>query len=60
VNLACKAVIGVITNLEYIDDTQKNYEDYDPDQHISRDVIATIRSLISSVYSQPYLDLTNC
>ncbi|KAF8814041.1 hypothetical protein BYT27DRAFT_7083097, partial [Phlegmacium glaucopus] len=30
VNLACKAVLAAITNLQYVDDTVEDYEDYEP------------------------------
>ena len=48
VNLACKAVLAAITNLEYVDDTVEGYTDYEPSR-FSRDLIATIRSLVNSV-----------
>jgi hypothetical protein len=49
VNLACKAVLGVLTNPKYIDDMQQDYEDYNPSGGIDRDIIATVRGLVSSV-----------
>jgi hypothetical protein len=54
VNLACKAVLGMLTTLEYINETQ---EDYDPTSAFGRDCIATIRSLISTVCSEASADL---
>jgi len=55
VNLACKAVLGVLTKISLIDDTQEGYEDYDPTEVIGRDCIATIRSLITTVCDQKSL-----
>ena len=48
VNLACKAVLEAITNLKFVDDTVEDYEDYEP-SGFSRDVIATVRSLVNAV-----------
>ena len=48
VNLACKAVLASITNLQYIDDTAEDYEDYEPGIY-SRDVIAIVQSLVNAV-----------
>lgn len=47
VNLACKAVLAAITNLNYVDDTVEGYEDYEP--VFGRDCIAIIRSLVNAV-----------
>ena len=61
VNLACKAVLGVLTELKYIDETEVGYEDYDPENAFGgRDCIATIRGLISAVCSEVSVDLLYC
>ena len=52
VNLACKAVLGILTNTKHIDNTQDNYEEYNPDTVYDRDLIANLRSLITSVCSK--------
>ena len=44
----------MLTKLEYIDETQ---EDYDPVYASGRDCIATVRSLISTVCSEASADL---
>jgi hypothetical protein len=49
VNLACKAVLAVLTNVVYLDDSQPGYMEYDASVPYDRDVIATIRSFISTV-----------
>jgi hypothetical protein len=49
VNLACKAVLKAITNLDYIDDTAEEYEDYEPGIFAKKDSIATVRSLVNAV-----------
>jgi hypothetical protein len=49
VNLACKAVLTAITNIEYIDDTVEGYADYEPGIYQARDVIALVRSLVNKV-----------
>lgn len=49
VNLACKAALSAITNLTYADNTKEGYEDYDPDDVVNRDCIATVRSLVNAV-----------
>jgi hypothetical protein len=49
VNLACKAVLGVLTELKYIDETQEGYEEYDLNT-FSRDCIALIRSMVTAVH----------
>ena len=41
VNLACKAALAAITDLEYIDDTVEGYQDYEPSIY-QTDCIATI------------------
>ncbi len=41
VNLACKAVLGVLTELKYIDETQEGYEEYNINA-VSRDCIALV------------------
>ena len=51
VNLACKAALAAITDLKYVDDTIKDYSDYDPSDTYTKDCIATSRSLVNSVYS---------
>ena len=48
VNLACKAVLGVLTELKYIDETQEGNEEYNPGV-FSRDCIALVRSMVSVV-----------
>jgi len=48
VNLACKAVLGVLTELKYIDETQEGYEEYNINA-VSRDCIALVRSMVSAV-----------
>jgi hypothetical protein len=60
VNLACKAVLGTLTEISFIDETQEGYEDYDPVSPVGRDCIATIRSLISTVCVQKSVDLLYC
>jgi hypothetical protein len=55
VNLACKAVIAVLTNTKHIDETQDDYEEYNADIVHNRDIIANLRSLITSVCSELYL-----
>ena len=59
VNLACKVVIAAITDPNFINETQDGYEEYNLDLHIhdQRDVIANLRSLITSVCSEQYLAL---
>jgi hypothetical protein len=42
VNLACKAVLGVLTELKYIDETQEDYEEYDPQNIFQRDLVAHV------------------
>ena len=49
VNLACKAVLGVLTELKYIDETQEGYEEYNVNA-FSRDIIALVRSMVSAVH----------
>jgi hypothetical protein len=49
VNLACKAVLKAITDLDYIDDTVEGYKDYEPGIYGSRDAIAMVRSLVNAV-----------
>ena len=55
-NLACKATLAAITDIECIDDTVKGYKDYQPSR-LHKDVIATLRSFITAVkfYSNIYL-----
>ncbi|KAM6494640.1 Ribonuclease H-like domain containing protein, partial [Amanita muscaria] len=48
VNLACKATLAAITDLNYVDDTVEAYRDYEP-KHYGKDCIATIRSLVNSI-----------
>lgn len=48
VNLACKAVLGAITNLKYIDDMVQGYEDFEPGDFIE-DPVAKVRSLVNAV-----------
>ena len=55
VNLACKAVLEAITNLEYVDETVEGYEDYEPGVFAGRDTIALVRSLVNAlnaIYNQ--------
>jgi hypothetical protein len=54
VNLACKAVIGVLMNVKHMDETQDDYEEYNPDIVYHRDLIANFRSLATSVCSKLY------
>jgi hypothetical protein len=49
VNLACKAALGAITDLTYIDNTVEDYSDYDPSYVYAKDCIATARSLVNAV-----------
>ena len=49
VNLACKAVLGVLTELKYIDETEEGYEEYDVNA-FSRDCIALVRSMVTAVH----------
>ena len=50
VNLACKAVLKAITNLDYIDDTIEGYKDYEPGTIFAKkDCIATVQSLVNAV-----------
>jgi hypothetical protein len=55
VNLACRAVLAAITNLEYVDDTVQDYQDYEPGIYSAKDCIATVRSLVNSVSFYYYL-----
>jgi hypothetical protein len=49
VNLACKAVLAAITNLEYAEDLAEDYEDYEPAYENSKDCIASVQSLVNAV-----------
>lgn len=54
VNLACKAVLAAITNLDFAADTSAEYVPHGPSSRsfsdaLRRDPIATVRSLIRSV-----------
>lgn len=52
VNIACQIVIKKITDLEYLDDTNGGYLEYDPRwDEDKQDCIAKLRSLINAVYS---------
>jgi hypothetical protein len=52
VNLACQAVLGVLTSVRFIDESAEDYEEYDADVYIhDKDLIASICSLISTVCS---------
>jgi hypothetical protein len=60
VNLACKAALAAITNLDFVHNTIKGYEDYEPSNY-SKDCIATICSFVNSVNdpNQPCLIVVN-
>jgi len=55
VNLACKAILAAITNLDY---AEENAEEYIPGEvpvtgvleQLNKDPIATLRSLINAVF----------
>ena len=48
VNLTCKAVISVITDIKYINDAAEGYKDYEPDVFF-RDCIAIVQSVVNAV-----------
>jgi hypothetical protein len=48
-------VIGVLTNARHIDEMGDDFEEYNPDIVYDRDIIANLRSLITSVCSELYL-----
>lgn len=56
VNLACKAVLGVLTELKYVDETQEGYEEYNPNT-FDRDCVALVQSLVSAVCFKALLRL---
>ena len=45
-------MIEVLTNIKHIDETQDDYEEYDAGIVYNRDLIANLRSLITSVCSE--------
>jgi hypothetical protein len=47
-------VLGVLTELKYIDETQEGYEEYDHNV-FSRDCIALVRSMVTAVCFNIYL-----
>lgn len=53
VNLACQAVLKMLTRVEFIDETVEGYEEYNVEENLyNKDLIASIRSLISTVCSR--------
>ena len=55
VNLACQAVLRMLTSMEFIDETTEGYQEYDVEGNLyNKDLIATIHSLISTVCSQVF------
>jgi hypothetical protein len=49
VNLACKAVLAAITNLDYVAETAEDFYPSNFLEGLDRDPIATVRSLICAV-----------
>lgn len=55
VNLACQAVLGMLTTVEFIDESAEDYEEYNVEGNMyNKDLIASIRSLINTVCSQVF------
>lgn len=64
VNLACKAVLGAMTKLEYASQTAQDYVPTGPEptsfwDAINRDSIATVRSLVRAVCDLLVMELVN-